>query len=236
MINLQALAQQLLLSVKKEQPTLARQRQLREVSCSELRRQLVDDRSKKTFWINCYNAYFQLLRKAANLPYPDIYRKRAIGIAGYMFSLDDIEHGILRGYRYKRKPEQFSANFEPGVIRSLMVGEVDGRIHFALNCGAVSCPPIAFYQSATLDQQLEQATEVLLTANTEVIPAEKTVLTTELLKWYADDFGGNTAVRQLLERHLGQDLSGYQINYHPYSWEEALSNFVESTGTFMVHG
>jgi thiol-disulfide isomerase/thioredoxin len=33
--------------------------------------------------------------------------------------------------------------------------KVDYRIHFALNCGAKSCPPIVYYSPEKLDQQLE---------------------------------------------------------------------------------
>ena len=34
---------------------------------------------------------------------------------------------------------------------------MDYRIHFALNCGAKSCPAISFYSAKTLDQQLTTA-------------------------------------------------------------------------------
>ena len=44
----------------------------------------------------------------------------------------------------------------------------DPRIHFALNCGAVSCPPIAVYEGESLDEQLDIATEGFLEGNTIV--------------------------------------------------------------------
>ena len=41
--------------------------------------------------------------------------------------------------------------------RSMLAVELDPRIHFALNCGATSCPPIRVYSSANLDYQLDRA-------------------------------------------------------------------------------
>ncbi|MEM6771674.1 MAG: DUF547 domain-containing protein, partial [Bacteroidota bacterium] len=130
------LAEQLLLAVKKRAPTSTLQQQLGQLSFLELRQELTNDEQKKAFWINSYNAYFQILRLELGLKAPDIYRHRMIRIAGEYFSLDDIEHGILCRYRYKRPPAQFSEVFKPELIKTLVVGEVDGRIHFTLNCGA----------------------------------------------------------------------------------------------------
>lgn len=220
------LAQQLLLAVKKREPTLALQRQLQALPAGALREGLTDDRQKKAFWINVYNAFFQILRKEKELEPPGIYRNRLIMLAGEAFSLDDIEHGILRKYRYKRAPEQFSGTFEPELIKSLMVNTVDGRIHFALNCGAVSCPPIAFYRKDEIEEQLDLATQSFLESETTIDADEKTVSTTALLDWYADDFGGEQGVKDLLKDTLGIDIQHFSLQFREYSWQEELHNFV----------
>ena len=53
----------------------------------------------------------------------------------FVFSLDDIEHGILRANREhpSRKQSQFNLN-DPRLKYSIDLFEP--RIHFALNCGA----------------------------------------------------------------------------------------------------
>jgi hypothetical protein len=56
---------------------------------------------KKTFWINIYNAFYQILREKEKVDKQIIYKKKLFKIADTMFSLDDVEHGILRRYRYK---------------------------------------------------------------------------------------------------------------------------------------
>ena len=40
----------------------------------------------------------------------------------------------------------------------MAVDVIDFRIHFALNCGAKSCPPIAFYSYDKINDQLDLAT------------------------------------------------------------------------------
>lgn len=49
------------------------------------------------------------------------------------------------------------------------------RIHFALNCGAKSCPPIAFYKPRQMDRQLEMATKPYLEGEAEYNEGENTV-------------------------------------------------------------
>ena len=67
-------------------------------------------------------------------------------IGGHQYSLQDIEHGILRGNR--KGPGQFKKPFNKGDPRAeAAVHEVDPRIHFALVCGAKSCPPIKTYSA-----------------------------------------------------------------------------------------
>ena len=67
----------------------------------------------------------------------------AYNVGGLLFTLDEIEHGVLRcnrGHPKDQKP-MFS---DEEARESLALNSLDPRIHFALNCGATSCPPIRF--------------------------------------------------------------------------------------------
>jgi hypothetical protein len=110
-----------------------------------LEQSLDSDRAKKAFWTNTYNGYVQLLLRNN----PDLYSstilfflRRHACIAGKDMSLNKIEHGMLRrsqfsfGMGYLRNP--FPGSFE----QRFRVDELDPRIHFALNCGAASCPAV----------------------------------------------------------------------------------------------
>lgn len=222
-----ALSEQLLLAVKKQENTSALQEEMAGIPLPILKTELADDDRKKAFWVNVYNAYYQILRIDKQMDKPDIYRKRAFIIAGEPFSLDDVEHGILRKFRYKYSLGYLANPFTSRLIKDLAVDDLDYRIHFALNCGARSCPPIAFYKVKNIDSQLDLATQAFLEGETDFDKENKVVYTTALFQWFAGDFGGKKGVRQIYQQQLGKDISGYSIKYKEYSWEDDLGNFVK---------
>lgn len=74
-------------------------------------------------------------------------------IAGQALSLDEIENGLLRGNR--KPPMSLWPVFMPWDRRrsgALNTKDVDPRIHFALNCGAKSCPLVRVYSADKLDK------------------------------------------------------------------------------------
>ena len=223
--DLNGLSEALLLSVKQEQPVDELVAQLEAAPLEKLEAELDSDESKIAFWVNCYNAYFQILRKVEGLEKPQIYRLKKINIAGQQFSLDGIEHGILRRYRLKYSAGYLPNPFAPKMIKQLAVSKVDWRIHFALNCGAKSCPPIAFYKVDQLKLQLDMATLAYLTTETEVDDEKKEIQVTQLFRWFSGDFGGKSGVRELLEDRLKIETAGYQLVYKPWSWDEQLGHY-----------
>lgn len=52
---------------------------------------------------------------------------------------------------------------------------VDARIHFALNCGAASCPAIKMYTTDTLEEGLTGAAEAFCASEVTVDVAAKKV-------------------------------------------------------------
>ncbi|HSE91863.1 MAG TPA: DUF547 domain-containing protein, partial [Methylomirabilota bacterium] len=85
--------------------------------------------------------------------------------------------------------------------RALAIEPIDPRIHFALNCGARSCPPVGVYRAAALDRQLAVAARNFL--NQEVgLDDRGRVRCSRLLKWYGTDFGPREALRDFLLAHL----------------------------------
>jgi hypothetical protein len=228
MSNINALSEQLLLAVKTEQPVEDLQKKIKRVSLPYLEQQLSDDTHKKAFWLNIYNAFFQILRKSKNLKKPAIFRERHIHIAGQAFSLDDIEHGILRRYRYKYSLGYFANPFARSLIKKLAVEVLDYRIHFAMNCGAKSCPPIAFYTADNLERQLELATLTFLTGETDIKEQAKEAHVTRLFQWFLKDFGGPKGVRKILNERFNKDFQDFKLVYKEYSWEEQLDNYNEA--------
>jgi hypothetical protein len=96
---------------------------------------------RKAFFINVYNALtVHGLAVAEPLPSSVLELDRfwaltAYSIGGHLFSLDDIEHGVLRGNKPHPSAEQ--APFaEDDPRRAFSLEACDARIHFALACGA----------------------------------------------------------------------------------------------------
>lgn len=113
------------------------------------------------------------------------WKKRFIPLLGETRSLDDIEHGLIRGSgRYN-----------------------DPRIHFAVNCASIGCPALRAeaYVTERLNAQLEDATQMFLSDRTRNRVESDTLKVSSIFKWYRPDFekgwrGANT---------LGQFLALY---------------------------
>ena len=79
-----------------------------------------------------------------------MWSKYAYNVGGLLFTLDEIEHGVLRCN--KGHPKDEKPMFEDDARKSLSLSFLDPRIHFALNCGATSCPPIRLLKIFRLDK------------------------------------------------------------------------------------
>jgi hypothetical protein len=211
---------------------------LRQEALAQLRtfdpQQLPSLNAARAFWINLYNALVidavinfgvQESVTAGHLGVLTFFRRAAYLVGGQRLSLEDIEHGILRGNRgnpYMPGPH-FSAN-DPRLAWSL---PLDPRLHFALNCGGRSCPAIRAYGADKLDQQLDLAARSFISATVAVDPERKVVSLSTIFRWYAADFGQCTGIAQLLTAYLPDDErrswllaagSDLRFTYSPYDW------------------
>jgi hypothetical protein len=115
---------------------------------------------KVSFFINLYNALvihgFVVIGPPMNL-YQRLffYNHTLYGIGGHVYSLSDIEHGILRGNQ--KPPTSYTRVFN-GQDRRMANAVVvwDPRIHFALVRGTKSCNALQVYDADNLDDQLNR--------------------------------------------------------------------------------
>lgn len=226
-IALLQLSERFLYAVKTEASTTVLETELAALDMKKIKTGLNNDEAIKTFWINMYNAWFQILAGREQLTRPAIFTKKVIPIAGTSFSLDNIEHDILRKYRWKFSMGYLPRFFPGKLIKQLAVNKIDYRIHFALNCGAKSCPPIAFYSYDKINQQLELAGRNFLKAETTLDEEKKVITTSKILSWFKGDFGGKKGIRKILGKEFEKDLSGYSIKFNDYNWDAVLKNYSE---------
>jgi len=224
-MELLSLSERILEKVKKGESSLDVEQMLSMLDKQQLLEGLADDAAKKTFWINIYNAWYQLLATREQLKRPEIFTSKVILIAGTRFSLDDMEHGILRKYRRKYSMGYFPSFFPGKLIKSLSVEKIDYRIHFALNCGAVSCPPILFYSYDNIESQLDQATRSFLLSETVIDDEKKEASVSKILDWFRGDFGGKEGIRNIIGGVFEKNIGNYHIKFKDYDWSAKLNNF-----------
>lgn len=164
------------------------------------------------FYINAYNAWTIKLILSA---YPGItsikelgsllkspWEKEFVHIDGRVTTLDDIEHNILRP-RYR-----------------------DPRVHFAINCSAVSCPPLRSepYQGSTLDGQLDLSTRAFINDPKNYRFEGNTLYVSRIFQWFSEDFNEDILgfllvyAQDDLKRKLSTKKRTIRIGYLHYDW------------------
>jgi len=203
--------------------------QLADLSPEVLKKTLQTDTQKKSFWLNVYNTYVQYLLKDD----PDIYKDRSaffednrFVIVGEETSLDVLEHGLLRNSRIKVLLGYAQNPFASGFEKDFRVDEIDWRIHFALNCGAKSCPPVTYYTVDNLDKQLENSAKEYLKKEVEYKEKEKKVYVPALMSWFRADFGGKNGVIEILKNYeLIPSSKDPDVEFLDYNWELDVDNY-----------
>ncbi|MDH4206643.1 MAG: DUF547 domain-containing protein [Desulfobacteraceae bacterium] len=164
------------------------------------------------FYINAYNAWTIKLILSG---YPGIksikdlgnilktpWKKKICRIDGDVITLDDIEHHILRP-RFK-----------------------DPRVHFAINCAALSCPFLASepFLGSTLDRQLDDATRAFINNPKRNYLEGNTLYVSRIFTWFSKDFNDDVIGFFLkyadgnLKKELEVKKNSIKIKYLNYDW------------------
>ena len=182
-----------------------------------------DEKEQIAFWINAYNAFTlqsivdQNPLKKSIRDIPGVWKWRKFKIAGQSKTLDNIEHDTLR------------------------VDFNEPRIHAALVCAAISCPPLRNepYRAEKLDAQLDDQVRKFLNSphGFRIDQKEGRVYLSSIFKWFGKDwkqsysaedkFTGNASERAVLNfvsnylsrqdrEYLAQ--GDYKISYLDYDW------------------
>lgn len=206
------------------------------MSMQQLQFQLNTEEKKKTFWLNIYNAYVQILL----MENPELFEDRnswfgynffstpQVVVAGKKLSFDDMEHGIMRRSTHKLSLGYMRSFRIPDIEKQLWWDEVDPRIHFALNCGASSCPFIAVFEPGRVEEQLDITTKNYLNETTEYNSQRNSARVTRLMSWFRGDFGGLSGAKEMLRKYgaIPED-SDPKLSFQEYDWTLELGNYQE---------
>jgi len=226
------LSQNLLKKVKKNQDVQDEVKKLETTTLEDLTEKIKTDQQKLAFWINIYNAFIQISLKENPEQYSDenrddFFKTERVNIAGEKLSFDDIEHGIIRSSMSKISMGYVKKIFRPEWEKKLRVENIDWRIHFALNCGAKSCPPVAIYNDEVLDQQLDFMTKSYLKEQTDYNEETKTAHTVVLFSWFRGDFGGLDGAREILKEYGITPVVPDDLEFKDYDWTMLIDNYRE---------
>ena len=123
-------------------------------------------------------------------------------IDGSVYSLDDIEHNIIR--------KEWD---EP-------------RIHFAVNCASKSCPPLIAtpYLGSSIDTQLDKVTRAFLADETMNYLEGNTLYVSSIFKWYGKDFKNGIVpffldhTEGTLHQRIKELGDSIKLKYLKYDW------------------
>ena len=155
------------------------------------------------FYLNAYNAWIlhEALKKYPTKSVKDplftFFTSKRIVVAGKKMSFNQLEKEIIR------------ARFN------------EPRVHFALNCGSRSCPPLrnAPFSGSTLDPDLEKITRDFVNSPNGVATSRDGVQVSKIFDWYEEDFGGPAGSAASINKRRATPLPpGARINYQEYDW------------------
>ncbi len=159
-----------------------------------------DTASQIAYLINVYN-FFTLHLIARNYPVHSIndierpWDREFVPLFGKNVSLNYVEHKVLR--------KEYN---EP-------------RIHFALNCASIGCPPLVNepFLGHLLNKQLDAVARAFCTDDSRNSVEKRTLHLSKIFKWYGNDFDQFGGAAAYVKQTLG--LSGdYTVKYRKYDW------------------
>lgn len=187
--------------------------------------------SQLAFWINVFNAGVlrdaRELESAASVREVEAFFERPrLRIGEHSYSLDDIQHGLLRGN--VAKPGRSRAPMERGDPRlEYMPIVFDERMHFGLHSACRSSPPLRAFDGGKLDRQLEEASADYIRPNVRVERRGAVLFLPRLFRWFADDFGGESGILdfvvsriedEALVDMIDQRLGHVALRYPDFDW------------------
>ncbi len=161
---------------------------------------------KKAFYMNAYNliVIFQVSKY-----YP---LKSPLDQSGFF---DKVKHKV--------GGEPMTLNYLE--IKKLILANKDPRIHFALACAAVSCPPLASFAftPSNMESALTTRTKKALDDKSwlKVNASAKKVELSKIFEWYKKDFtmNGAESLLDFINKYRSAPIpSSYKISHYEYDW------------------
>jgi len=168
------------------------------------------------YWINAYNAYI-LKIIVENYPVDSIKDIKFIGFTVWLHK------NTLGGEEISFKA------LEDDIIRDMYK---DPRIHFAINCASISCPPLRdqAYLPEILDKQMDESTSLFINDknNVRIAEEEGKIYLNSIFDWYDDDFiDWLREIKEIEEPHILDYIKLYYNGQVDEEWYDYDIEFLE---------
>ena len=164
---------------------------------------------KTAFWINIFNAV--VLRDSPELELADrvadvqaFFERPRLKLGAFAYSLDDIQHGLLRGNLAKhgrlRAP---MSRTDPRLAHMPLA--FDERIHFAMYSASRSSPALRVFEAGKLERELEEATAEYIRRTVRCERDGAKLVLPRQFRWYPGDFGGEQGIIEFVAAFLDEE-------------------------------
>jgi Protein of unknown function, DUF547 len=166
------------------------------------------------------------------------YSTIKFNVGGHLYSFQDWENGFLRGNA--KAPHGFVVPFGKTDPRySFIVKMPDPRMHFALNCGARSSPPVNRFSVEHLDEELNLVAASFCEDddNVKIDTNKREMHISKIFSWYRADFTDNAnnlpqllssymkgMKKQALDLMLNDGKGSVKVAYLQYDWSHNYSS------------
>lgn len=231
-MQIEQLSIDLLNRIRNEEDYIDLVNKLGQIKTDDIYSAISNDEKCKAFWINIYNAFINIFLKSnpfllENQKYRySLFDSKRIVIGKNKLSLNNILHGILRHSKVWWAKGYLSKKFVNKFERKLRIRILDYRIHFAINYGSKSSPPVRIYDSTEINHQLELSAKLYLDSQVKYFEEDNMVTVSQLFNWYAGDFAGKNGIIKFLKKYekIPRDSMPIII-YTPFSWSPKVGNF-----------
>ncbi len=110
--------------------------------------------------------------------------------------------------------------------KRLLIDFPDARLHFAVNCASVSCPPLSpeVFTGPTLEAHLTKQSQLFANSSHAVKVSGNTAYYSELFNWYEKDFGTKNPAIFLNKFRKNKLNTSLKISWIKYDWNLNSAN------------
>ena len=187
-----SISQDMMSSIKMNQPISEYEKQLSAISFESLNNELNSDLKKQAFWVNIYVVYSQKIISENPDCDRSCQKKKTISIGNRMFSLNDILYKIL--LHSKCTVTGGKKLHAPKWEKMLRVSFPDGRVLLAIGSDEKIMNAVTYFEPSKMNDQLNEVGIIFLNSFVYYAKDKNEVFIPKWLKHFKREFGKKSGI------------------------------------------